>query len=212
MSSLCTYIRRTVFTFLTVSWLMIGSAVAATDNDEQQYISLNIPQVVLSDVIQKALPIRVDTDSGALNGEITVVKIDKLQFDDQRIACNIVLAGRNLELATELAGHEIRLKVGNIDLDFFCTGVVRFDEAEQTLYIRPTVSDFQSTEENKQTELGKTILTLLNGREFPITLDRIEPIVAKASNKTVVIDNRLAGVKLTKQGLTLSLLPQVSTR
>ena len=93
----------------------------------------DIPRVILADVIHQALPIRIDTDSGALNGEITVVNIDKLQFDDQRISCNIVLAGRNMELATELAGHQIRLKVGNIDLDFFCAGVVRFDAASQTL-------------------------------------------------------------------------------
>lgn len=213
MSRLFTFMRRTFCSLCVVSLLLVECAAAAPSKKaEQQYISLNIPQVVLADVIQQALPIRIDTDSGALNGEITVVNIDQLLFDDQRISCNIVLAGRNMELATELAGHQIKLKVGNIDLDFFCAGVVRFDVASQTLYIRPTVTDVQSVNGAQQTELGKTILALLNGREFPVTLDQLKPIVAKASNKTVVIDTKLAGIKLSKQGLTLSMLPQVSTR
>lgn len=178
----------------------------------QEYITLNIPKSIISRVIKEVLPVQVQPASGTLAGDITVVKVEQLQLGDQRIACNVFLAGRNLQLVTELAGHEIRMKVGNVDLDFQCNAVIRFDEASQTLYVRPVVAENQGSAVDQAADIGRTLMALLNGREFPVELDRLSPLVAQASNKTIFIDSHLADVRVTKGGLTLSLLPKVRTK
>lgn len=201
--------KKTAFTLLFLIFSITSSFAAAPG---QEYITLTIPKSILSQVIKKVLPVQIQPGTGALAGDITVVRVQDLQLAEQRVSFDAFLSGRNLQLVTELAGHEIRMKVGNVDLDFECNGVIRFDEASQTLYVRPVVAENQQGGTDQTADIGRTLMTLLNGREFPIGLDRLSPLVAKASNKTIFIDNHLADVKVTQAGIVLSLLPRVRTK
>ena len=201
-----------IFKISLLAILLFFPTAIMAEEAKQEYIGLTIPASVLSQVISEIVPIQIDTDSNNLTGTITIVSIDNLQLADQKLSSNISLAGRDLHIVTELAGHEIRMKVGNIDLDFKCDAEVRFDEPTQTLFVRPVVADLASDGAEHVADIGQMLITLLNGREFPIEMSTLEPIVAKMSNKTVIVDTHLAGVKITKHGLQLGLLPIVSTK
>ena len=101
-------------------------------------ITLSVPDSVLSQALDKTLPIAIDTSSSTLSGAITIVKINDLQIQDKGISCHIDLKGDDMQLHTEIGGHSIKLKVGSLQLGLQCNAVLRFDPAKQ-LFVRATL-------------------------------------------------------------------------
>lgn len=174
-----------------------------------QAITLSIPKSILVQIVKDVLPIQINTYSEAVSGELTVVKVEQIKLGDQHVSCIVRFAGRNFQLITELMGHEVKMKVGNIDLGFACNAVIRFDQASQTLFIRPVVVNQTKREIEQSADIGRLIVGLLNGREFPVSLDRLAPIIFNASNKTIFIDNYLSDIQVSKDGLLFKLLPRL---
>ncbi len=181
-------------------------AAMAQDNN----ITLNLPESVLSQAITEMLPLRVNPATSGLKGSITIIGIKDLQVRDGRISCKLKLAGKNLRILTELAGHQISLKVGEIELNFTCSTKLRFDRAKQILYIRPTIKGISSSTRSN-TDIGSTLLPLLNGREYPIAMKELAPLIAETSDKTIAITMQIAGVRVTDGALQLSISPKVSS-
>ena len=175
-------------------------------------ITLNIPEKVLADTVKLALPLDIDAQSKSLRGTIRIISINNLQLGDKLISCRLHVAGNDLQIVSELAGHQINLKVGEIELDFDCNANLRFDAAKQILYIRPVVDKMQASGDAAQGELGQALVSLLNGREFPISMQDMEPLVAKTGSKTLIISMKFVNIQAKKNVLQFSLLPKVSSK
>ena len=63
----------------------------------------------------------------------------------------------------------------------------------------------------KKGNIGEALLLLLNGREFPIELQDIEPIIAETSAKTITFQTRIIDIQSAPQQLQLKLAPTIST-
>ncbi len=140
------------------------------------------------------------------------MSIDNLKLLEQQLSFRLKLKADDLEVVTEISGHSLRMKVGTVDLNFRCNAILRFDKKTQILYVRPLVVDEKNPEEQGSNTTGKAILTLLNGHEFPITMQKLEPLVARASNKTVTIDMKIMDIHATKSSLLISLKPEVISK
>ncbi len=193
--------------FLTLSF---HSQLAAT-SVPSKFITMNLPEAVLADTLTKVLPLELDTSSNTLQGTITIIDIDELDLEDKKLSCRLKLRGDNLHLVTEISGHEIRLKVGNIELNFKCDASIRFDPKKQVLYVRPVIKDAKSSNGSGTDDIGLTLLSLLNEREFPIALQDLKPLIAEASNKTITIKMQIADIRAVKNGLKMSLEPSITT-
>ena len=44
-------------------------------------------------------------------------------------------------------------------------------------------------------DIGQALVALLNGREFPITLQNLDPIIAKSGAKTITINTRITDIR-----------------
>jgi len=187
--------------------LPIQTSAAPTET-----ISLNLPESVLAQAVQAALPLDVDAKSKSLRGTIKIISIKNLQLGDKLLSCRLHIAGSNLQIVSELAGHQINLKVGEIELDFDCNARMRFDAATQTLYVRPVVDKMQASKDASQGELGEALISLLNGREFPISMQDMEPMIARTGSKTLIITMKFVNIQARRDMLQFSLLPRINSK
>ena len=200
---------RCVAAFLFFLVLIVPSLLVAAPAKDKT-IFLNLPESVLAQAIGEMVPLEIDPASPGLQGSIIISRIDDLKITDQNIFCKLRLSGKKLQILTEIAGHQINLKVGEIELNFNCAARLRYDSARQTLYIKPTLSDISSPKPSN-TDIGGTLLPILNEHEFPVTLRDLEPLIADTTDKTVAITMHIADIRAVNGALQLSLVPQISS-
>jgi hypothetical protein len=176
-----------------------------------QPIQLSLPDTVVAEVVRKCMPFAVNQPSETLAGVISVDKVENLVFKDGSLAAAVTMSGQDVQFNAAFGGQQIRLNVGNVNLDFSLEAVMRFDKASQTLFIRPTVSgtDQQGTQ-NK--EVGDLIAALFNEQEFPVALDTLQPIITDIGTRELIINMSIEDVRLKPKTLLLLLTPKTSVK
>lgn len=197
--------RLLVTLFLAIA-LFTGQALAA------EPITLNLPESVIAEAVTAIMPLDVKATSKTIQGQIRVISIKNLQLIDNHIQAQLHLTGDNLEFVTEMAGHQIRLKVGSVELNFNAMAQLRFDPARQTLFIKPIIDEVQAAKDASGGDAGHALVALLNGREFPVNMEDIDPLIAKTGAKTLIIATRIADVRARKDRLQISLAPKVTVK
>lgn len=198
--------------FLFLASLLLGLAATTGQAQTQDAISLNLPESVIAKATRAMLPLPIDAHSKSLQGDITIINISELQIADNQLNCRLHLAGKNLAFVTDMAGHEIKLKVGEVEVDFQTTALIRFDPEKQTLFIKPMVKNMQKASKDAKADIGQALVALLNGREFPIAMQNLDPIIARTGAKTVTINTRIADIKAMPNAIGLSLIPVISAK
>ena len=176
-----------------------------------QPILLSLPEKVVAEMVQKSLPLQVNQPSESLAGLISVEKVENLNFNDNSLAATVTMSGRDVQLNTKLGGHNLLLKVGNVELDFSLEAVTRFDKASQTLFIRPTVSgiDQRGSQNN---EVGELIAALFNEQELPVALENLAPIITDIGNRQLVVDMSVEDIRFGPDAVEILLTPQTSVK
>ena len=200
---------RRLFFILSTAFILLTTVQLPLARSSEP-ITLSLPQSVISEVIAAALPLEVDATSKTLQGSVTILSISDLQLTDDHLACRLHLAGNQLQFLTEVAGHEIRLKVGSVEIDFMANSELRFDQKQQTLFIKPTIKEITASKDAAGGDIGHALVSLLNGKEFPVNMQDMDPIIARTGAKTLTIKTRIADVKAGKEMLRILLSPQVS--
>jgi hypothetical protein len=200
--------RKILLIFALFSLLIPLQLQAAAETS--QYITMNLPEAVIEKSMKQILPLSLEGSSSTLEGTITVMDITDLRIKNQQILFHLDIMGNNLHLVTRVANQDIRLKLGSARVDFDCDARIRYDAAKQTLFIRPTASDVQGSEALSKGDIGQTLLLFLNGREFPLTMQNLKPIITEASDKIITINTKIVDVKGVEGALQLSLSPTVT--
>ncbi len=187
----------------------LSSPQKATAED---VISLTLPESVIAKAVTALLPLRIDAHSKSVQGDINIKSITDFQLSNNQLACRLRLAGTNLGLVTEIAGHEIKLKVGAVEIDVQTNATLRYDAAHQTLFVKPVVKNLSPGGKDANADIGQALVALLNSKEFPITLQNLDPIIAKSGAKVITINTRITDIKAQPEALRLSLIPMVSAK
>lgn len=191
---------------LFVLHFMVYPALCAS-----QPIVLSLPDAVVGKVVQKCLPLQLNQPSESLAGLISVEKVENLAFKDKSLTAAVTMKGQNVQLNTDIGGHQLRLNVGNVDLQFSLRAVTRFDKASQTLFIRPTVSELNQQGSQSQ-EVGNLLAGLFNEQEYPLTLNNLQPIITDLGNRELIIDMIVEDVRLGPKTLDIFLTPNSSIK
>lgn len=198
-------IRSVTCTLFLLGLLLPGQLLAAAG----RMITLTVPDCVLSQALDKSLPIAIDTNSSTLSGAITIVKISNLQLQNKGIACRVALKGDDMHLSTEIGGHSIKLKVGSVQLDLQCNAVLRFDPNKQMLFVKPVITDLQASSTAAQGDINAMLMAFLNNREFPVKMKQMEPLIAETSGKTININMNIVDIHTQQGTLQFDILPQI---
>ena len=193
--------------FTLLSFTILTSPLIAED-----LITIDLPETVIAKATKAILPLHIDAHSKSIEGDITIINISELQLTENHLACRLHLAGKKLSLLTEIAGHEIKLKVGSVEIDFKTDAEIRFDAKQQTLFIKPVVQDVSARDNDPNADIGQALVAVLNGREFPVTMQALKPLIARAGSKTITISTKIANIEAKPKSLQLSLLPAVAAQ
>lgn len=186
------------------------SVSLSNTSQAQDRLTLSLPESVLAEAITASLPLEYKTASKSLKGNIRIIDISEIQLLDKHLACRLHLAGDKLQIITEMGGHNISLNVGSVELEFRTKAALRFDEKEQTLFITPAIEEVTSSQDAGGGDIGNTIVQLLNGNEFPINMQDIDPIITKAGAKTLTVTTRIADIRAKQDWLQVFLNPTIS--
>lgn len=191
-------------------FVLLSNTVQAKNNDTE-FLTLSIPESVLAEAVRKSLPFLLDPGSDTVAGSIWIQNIDDLQLEDQQISGIVTMIGNDIQISTSIAGQQLRLKVGTVKLTFNLTAESRFEDASQTLFIKPTVTDLKTEEGQAGDELGVLLIGLFNGREFPLAIDKLQPIITDTGEKKLAIGMRIKNITISRNMLSLHLLPDIRT-
>ena len=196
---------------LLFSWIVLLSQNVHAEKNNLEAITLTIPESMLAEAVRQSLPVLIDPGSDTVEGSISIESIDNLQLGDQQISALITLIGNDIKIKTTIAGQQLRLKLGTVKLDFNITADTRYDGSSQTLFIKPTVTDLKTQDGQTGDELGNLLIGLFNGREFPLAIDKLQPIITDTGSKKLAIEMQINNVTISTDLLTMRLLPLIKT-
>jgi hypothetical protein len=203
-------IRKLLLSLALFLAVIAGQASPAA---AEEVITLMLPQAVIAKAFTALLPLPIDARSKSVQGDIVIKNIKDFKLGNNQLACRLHLAGSNLGLVTEIAGHEIKLKVGAVEIEVQANATLRYDTGQQTLFVKPVVRNLApATGKNANADIGQALVALLNGQEFPITLQNLAPIIAKSGAKTVTINTRITDIATQPEALKLSMVPVIATK
>lgn len=200
--------KNSLLLALILMLTMLFPAFATGSGSET--ITMKLPESVLVDSIQKSLPIQLSHNSETLGGVISITRIDKLDLQDQGLSALVGLTGTDVKINTVIAGHQIALNVGTVQLDFNITASLRYDEPSQTLFINPQISESSPENDPKGKEIGALLVSLFNGREIPVVIDRLQPIITNTGSRQLVINMHVKDIVVQPDALVLHLLPDIT--
>ena len=198
---------------LTLAILQAISTTFVAPAAAEEVITLMLPQAVIAKAFTALLPLRIDARSKSVQGDILIKNISDFQLGANQLGCRLHLAGNNLGLVTDIAGHEIKLKVGAVEIEVQANATLRYDAGQQTLFVKPVVRNLNpGSAKNANADISQALVALLNGQEFPITLQNLDPIIAKSGARTIAINTRITDIRAQPEALKLSLVPQISSK
>ncbi len=194
--------------FFTLLFILFSASLSLAESNNQQAITMSFPDSVVQDVLTKSLPLHVTINSDTILGSVSIDKIKDLQILEDKLLGHITLSGHQLSLVTTIAGHNLRMKIGSLTMSFQCDATIRFDAATQILYIRPLITELQSSG-NEQADIASAIVLLFNNQELPVSLGNLQPITRETGDKSLSITMNIKEVNLQPDNLLLSIIPAI---
>ena len=195
--------------FIVASLLLFLSSATVLAAGPTRPLTVELPDTAIKELIHKALPVQIPIESQLILGSVSIDAIQNIKLHENRLSGHVTLSGHKLNVVTEIAGHALRMKIGSLTMAFRCDATVRFDPKTQRLYVKPVISELQSTDRAK-TEVASLISQLFNGQEFPLRLDRLRPLSGDAGNKTLHIAMRVQDVAVQPGAIQIQAVPTVS--
>ncbi len=204
---------RFVKLFILTSFLFLtGINASSAPQTVQESISIDVPKSVIQETITQMLPLDIDTDSDNFEGTVTIADIRNLQFANDLISCQLHLIGKDVNVITKIAGTALKLRIGELELDFSTDIVAKFDQKTRKLMLTPHISEVAKSSDQADGNIGKTLVSLFNNKTFGVDLNKIKPISSQSGDKTINIKMIPVGAEVNKQGIQVDFVPKVYTK
>ena len=188
--------------------MVINISGSHAQNVSPDEISIAVPRNVITDMIKAALPLTLEKGP-YLKGALWIHTIDRLKIGSDKVAFDTNIRGENIKFETQLGKQTLLLDIGNLNADFNCNVSLRYDAPKRLLYITPHM--LQKSNENKEDKIGDTLLKLLslaNGVEYPIEIQKIQPVITQISHDHFKIDMDITNIYTEKDTVFISGRPK----
>jgi len=172
-----------------------------------QAATISIPEDVLFRTIKDGLPIPIEAQSQYVQGDIIFESLEKLQVREKSMFLQGVASGRNISMGTTIAGREITMQLGNVQLPVTCELFLRFDSSKKILFVMP-----RFPKPNDPADALQLLLASLGEDEYPVELGAISPIIAEVGNSIIPIELEPVDIQTQKGLLLIKMKPTVSKK
>ena len=183
------------------------TAVAA-----DQAATISIPEEVLFRTIKDGLPITIEAQSQYVQGDIIFKSLEKLQVREKSMFLQGIASGRNITMGTTIAGREITMQLGNVQLPVTCELFLRFDSSKKILFVMLHFPKPKSLYSTNPADALQLLLASLGEDEYPVELGAISPIIAEVGNSIIPIELEPVDIQTQMGLLLIKMKPTVSKK
>jgi len=187
---------------LFCAMLSVTNLPAGELNKDEMTIA--IPEELMTEFINDALPVKI-TRKKSFSGVIWIESVDRLKLGNDKISFSIKMHGENIGYKQRVGKRPVELNFGDVRLAFECEASIRYDKERNILYVRPEVIQ----ERTEEQILVPLLATLIEGREFPIEIQELEPIITKIGDKSLTIDMDISSIFTLNSILFIGIRPKV---
>jgi hypothetical protein len=195
--------------FPVVLLLLPATIIPAVTVD--QSVTISIPDTVLFRAIKDGLPFPIAAQSQYVQGDVSLESLEKLQVKEKSLFIRGVVSGRDFTINTTIAGKDISLNLGSAQLPVSCELFLRFDGKKKILFVRPRFPKPNSLYSTDPADALLLLLSSLGEKEYPVEFGAIQPILAKAGTRDILIELEPVDI-LTQKGLLLIKMRPLVTR
>ncbi len=163
--------------------LVITVAGSQAQNIPTDEITIVVPRNVITQMATSVLPLSLKKEP-YYTGDLWIHTIDHLEIGSNTLAFDMIIRGKNIKLETKLGSHPLVMNIGDFDSAFSCNASLRYDAPKQVLYITPYL--LQKPNQNETNPMAANLMqliTLANGVEYPIELQKIQPIITQSQEQ-----------------------------
>ena len=183
-----------------------GSHAQTILSDE---ISITIPRIVITNMIKAVLPLNLEKGQ-YFKGALWIQTIDHLKIGSNKVEFDMNIKGKNIKFETQLGNQALLMDIGNLNAAFSCNASLRYDAPRRLLYITPHI--LQLPNKNKTAKMAANLLQLLslaNGVEYPIEIQKLQPIIAQISSDQFSIDLDITNINTENNKIFISGKPNL---
>jgi len=163
-----------------------------------------IPAKVLQEFINEVMPVEL-TDHDKISGDLRVRSIEDLKLGLNKAWFTTTIHGENIAYKDTIGGLPANLRFGALDSTLHCEASIRYESDKGLLYIRPTIVD----QVEKGNALWLLLVSLLSEEEYPLEIQKLKPIAARVSDKTVDIDMDISDIYTANGRLFIVVSPDI---
>lgn len=198
---------RSILICLLLVMIGSGSHAQTALSDE---ISIAIPRNVINRMIKTALPLNLEKGQ-YFKGILLIQAIRNLEIGFDMVKFEMTIKGEDIKFETKVGNKPLLINVGNLSADFACQISLRYDAPARLLHITPYI--LQVPSKQKTDKMAANILQLLslgNGIEYPIEIQKFQPIITKISGDQFNIDMDITNIYTRTDTVFISALPKLS--
>ncbi len=187
-----------------------GAMAQSSGQPSMRAITLSLPAETVLQSVQKLLPLAIPSNTPELQGDIILQSLESLAIQNNTLFVHGLLTGKNLTVTTNIAGQNLQMKVGQLQLPLRCKLYTRFDPSRRVLWVKPQFSD--NTASQNPDNSAASLLGALDGREFAINLNKMQTLNLMVGDQSIPVTMRPVDIVGKNNTLIVQLLPLVHGR
>jgi hypothetical protein len=176
----------------------------STGELKKEEMTIAIPEELMAEFINDTLPVKI-TRKKSFSGVIWIESVDRLKLGNDKISFSMKMHGENIGYNKKIGKRPIELNFGDVRLSFECEASIRYDKGRNVLYVRPEIIQERAEEQ----ALVPLLAALIEGREFPIEIQELKPIITKIGDKSLTINMDISSIFTLDGILFIGIRPKV---
>ena len=194
-----------ITTSVILFFLLFSTAFGQIKNIKE--LTVVVPAESIAKFIQPLLPYRIDIGKN-FSGSFWVKSIENLKITKDRISFSAHIYGEDIGYSAKIGKQTANFKVGKVNLRNDWEASLRFDKSKKKLYIKPHIEGPQNKEDFSQGDiLIDTLFNALSDIEYPIDVNRIEPITTEIYDTELIINTDISDVYTDSNKLFIEIIP-----
>jgi hypothetical protein len=195
----------TVTLTFILSVLLISPALAQVRNNKE--LTVVVPAESIAKFIQPLLPYSIDMGEN-FSGSFWVKSIENIKITKDRISFSAHIYGKDIGYSAKIGKQTARFKVGDVNLRNHWEASFRYDKSKKKLYLKPHIESPQNKKDLSQGDiLIDTLFDALSDIEYPIDLNKINPITAEIHHSELTINTEISDVYSNQGKLYIEIVP-----
>ena len=190
--------------FISIFCLTLLIPLTSTGELKKEEMTIAIPEQLMAEFINDTLPVKI-TRKKSFSGVIWIESVDRLKLGNDKISFSMKMHGENIGYNKKIGKRPVELNFGDVRLSFECEAAIRYDKGRNVLYVKPEIIQERAEEQ----ALVPLLAALIEGREFPIEIQKLEPIITKIGDKSLIINMDISSIFTLDSILFIGIKPKV---